>query len=609
MLKSTYKPSAHAPPPLPAGWTEHKAPTGHTYYYNAATKESTYKRPGAELAASSAPPPPPSAPSSSLPAQDPRASYRQYSAAVGSLADPSAANAFLAQYGPQPHGPAGRGDANNNARGRRGHHRGGGDRPKPEPHDRPKSKVVIPGFEPWTLVYTKYGRRFAYHPEKNASYWRIPEKLMKGIIELDIQSAKEKAEQAARVEAGEVDGNTAEATTASASAEAAQTTDDVEMQDEDEEEQEELGSDYEEVEVTDDEGAEGAEGEEEDDEHPSKRQRTEEAADDLPAEFTEDDIAFQLQAMGADYGLDHGEYDDGTDPSTWPEGAEGFTLSDDDARDLFKDMLSDYNISPFSTWDKLLEDGKIIDDPRYTVLPNMKSRKDVWEEWSREQIQVTKERRQKEEKKDPRIPYLAFLKEKANPKLYWPEFKRKYRKEEPMRDTSLIDKDREKLYREYISRLKMPIDTLKKDLTTLLKSIPTTHLNNKTMLENLPSQVLADIRYVSLDAKTRDPLILAYIETLPSPPEEGEAAEDEAAQKARDDRQKREKALAERERQVAEEKRRQRRQLEHGRAALREEERELEAAMKISKQGIHSQLLKEREKGVLDEGAEKEGSE
>ncbi|ETS74399.1 hypothetical protein PFICI_14265 [Pestalotiopsis fici W106-1] len=604
MLKSTYKPSAHAPPPLPTGWTEHKAPTGHTYYYNAATKESTYKRPGADVSAATPAPPPPAG-SSSLPGQqDPRASYRQYSA-VGSLADPTAANAFLAQYGPQPQRPGGRGDVNN-APGRGGHHRGGGDRPKPEPHDRPKSKVAIPGFEPWILVYTKYGRRFAYHPEKNASYWRIPEKLMKGIIELDIRGAKEKAEQAARAEAGEANGTGAEGTSASASVEEAQAAEDVEMQDEEQEEQEELGSDYEEVEVTDDEGAE--DDEMGDDEHPSKRQRTEEAADDLPAEFTEDDIAFQLQAMGADYGLDPGEYDDGTDPSTWPEGAEGFTLSDEDARELFKDMLSDFDINPFSTWDKLLEDGKIIDDPRYTVLPNMKSRKDVWEEWSRAQIQVIKERRQREEKKDPRIPYLAFLKEKANPKLYWPEFKRKYRKEEPMRDTSLIDKDREKLYREYISRLKMPMDTLKKDLTTLLKSVPPKHLNNKTMLENLPSQILADVRYVSLDAKTRDPLLKAYIDTLPPPPEEGEAAEDEAAQKARDDRQKREKALAERERQVAEEKRRQKRQLEHGRAALREEERELEAAMKISKQGIHSQLLKEREKGILDEGAAKEGS-
>lgn len=42
---------------------------------------------------------------------------------------------------------------------------------------------------------------------------------------------------------------------------------------------------------------------------------------------------------------------------------------------------------------------------------------------------------------------------------------------------------------------------------------------------------------------------------------------------------------------VAEEKRRQKRQLEHGRAALREEERELERAMHVGKKGLQSQLL------------------
>jgi WW domain len=43
--------------PLPPGWTEHTAPTGHKYYYNADLKKSTYKRPTLEAAAE--PPKPP----------------------------------------------------------------------------------------------------------------------------------------------------------------------------------------------------------------------------------------------------------------------------------------------------------------------------------------------------------------------------------------------------------------------------------------------------------------------------------------------------------------------------------------------------------------------
>jgi len=38
------RPPAPAPP-LPAGWTEHMAPTGHTYFYHKETRKSTYARP------------------------------------------------------------------------------------------------------------------------------------------------------------------------------------------------------------------------------------------------------------------------------------------------------------------------------------------------------------------------------------------------------------------------------------------------------------------------------------------------------------------------------------------------------------------------------------
>ncbi|KAI0120762.1 hypothetical protein F4776DRAFT_631748 [Hypoxylon sp. NC0597] len=580
MLKSTYKPSSTPAPPLPPGWTEHKAPTGHTYYYNATTKESTYTRPTV--------PPIPTAPAIAQPPppQDPHASFFQYST-VPRLSDPATANAFLAQYD-----PVRQQQAHQQHHGGRGGHRGTpdgrGDRPRPQPVDKPKSKVAIPGCEPWLLVYTKYGRRFAYNPVKNASYWRIPEKIMKGVLELDIKGAQEKA-GAAQGEVGAEKSASVEPQREASAGAAAEA-----------EEHVELGSDYEEVEVTDDEGEEGedAEGAEGDgNEHPSKRQRTEEPAEDMPVEFNEDDIAYQLQAMGEDYGLDPGEYDDGN-PDAWPEGAEGLPLSEADARELFKDLLNDYGINPYSPWEKLIEDGRIIDDSRYTVLNTMKARKEVWEEWSRERIRILKEQRAKEEKKDPRIPYLAFLQQKATPKLYWPEFRRKYKKEAPMRDSALNDRDREKWYREHINRLKLPLDTLKKDLTALLRSVPLRALNSTTHLENLPPQILADVRYISLDRQIRDPLIEAYIQTLGPPPAENEAEEeDETTLKARADRQKREKALQERERIVAEEKRRQKRQLEYGKAALREEERDLERAMHVGKKGLQSQLLAAQKPG------------
>lgn len=342
-------------------------------------------------------------------------------------------------------------------------------------------------------------------------------------------------------------------------------------------------SEYEEVEVTDDE--EESNG----DEHATKRQRTGESADDeQPVEFDEADIAAQLQAMGEDYGLDPGEYDDGN-MDDWPEGAAGIEISEEDAKALFKDLLNDFRINPYSPWEKLLEEGKVIDDSRYTILSTMRERKEVWEEWSREKIKELREQRAKQEKKDPKIPYLALLHEKATSKLYWPEFKRKYKREPAMKDMSLSDKDKEKLYREHINRLKLPQATLKSDLATLLKSAPISQLNNQTLPIHLPPNIVTDLRYISLDAKTRDVLVETFIQTLPPPPEDPEAAEnDEASQRALEMRRKREKALQDRERAVEEEKRRQEKKLQYSRAMLRDEERELQAAMQVSKKGLQS---------------------
>jgi hypothetical protein len=446
--------------------------------------------------------------------------------------------------------------------------------------DKPRRKEAIPGHEPWILVYTKYSRRFVYNPVKNTSYWRIPEKLMPAILELDKARLRKKAagETQQETEAKQDDklreGPEKQAITQKADAPMAGLDDD---------------SEYEEVEVTDDEG----EGQGDDDgEHPSKRQRTvdPEMDDDAPLEFTEADFAAQLQAMGEDYGLDPGEYDDGN-ADEWPEGAEGVPLSEDDAKYLFKDLLNDFNINPYSPWEKLLEEGKIIDDLRYTALSTTKARRDCWDEWTREKIAELKEQRAKQEKRDPRIAYMAFLQEKATPKLYWPEFKRKYKKEDVMKDHKITDKDREKAYREHIGRLKMPQSKLKSDLTALLKAQPIHLLNNKSLSTGLPDPILTDIRYISLEPKIRDPLIEAYVSNLPPPPEDLDAAkEDEEQQKLRDAREKREKALESRNRTVEEQRRNREREVAASKARLRDEEREIEMAMRVGKQGLQSQL-------------------
>ena len=292
---------------------------------------------------------------------------------------------------------------------------------------------------------TKLGRRFVYNPEKEESFWKFPLDVMKGVVEYDRLEREKKA----RIERGENSENehaedaviaeelraaeTVNPGASLATAFSAAPTVPRDVEDDSDE--------YEEVEVTDDE---------EEDNVP-KRQKTEEGTAEQPVEFNEDDIAYQLAAMGQDYGLDPGEYGE-WEGEELEEGAEGLALTEEDSSALFKDMLNDYQISPYTTWEKLIEDGKIIEDDRYTVLSNMKSRKEVWDDWSRQRIQQLKEQREREGKQDPRIPYLAFLQKYATPKLYWPEFRRKYKKEPELRDTKLPDKEKEKWYRDYINR-------------------------------------------------------------------------------------------------------------------------------------------------------------
>ncbi|RJE19647.1 FF domain protein [Aspergillus sclerotialis] len=566
MLRSTYAP----PPPLPPGWTQHKAPTGHIYYYNSETKQSTYRRPQ--------PPQPQPEPS---PAPD------------TTQAAPFLTPDTLPSAAATPYGPGGRGFGIPFHGAPQGQYRGGfrggkgyQDRRRRGPEDRPKSKHSIPGCAPWVLVKTKLGRRFVHNPESNESFWKFPPDVMKAVVEYDRierekKERRERGKESEERELAETEEKYTEDQRESVHQEAGAA------------EPGEESDEYEEVEVTDSE---------EEEDHPSKRPKTE-GEGDQPVEFTEEDIEYQLAAMGEDYGLDPGEYGEPGEEG-WEEGAEGLPLTEEDAAGLFRDLLDDYHINPYSTWERIIEEGRIIEDSRYTVLPNMKSRREVFSNWSRDRIQQLKQQREKQEKEDPRIKYLAFLQEHATPKLYWPEFKRKYRKEPEMKGSQLSDRDREKFYRDLISRLKLSESTRKSDLSALLQSVPLHALNRSSQLEALPPAIITDLRYICLAPKLRDPLIETYIATLPPAPEQENmtAEQQEELDKKRIDREKREKALAEREKKVQEEKRRQRGDLMRGKNLLKEGEAEIEEAMRVRKDGIRNYVEVENKAG--NEGEE-----
>jgi hypothetical protein len=215
--------------------------------------------------------------------------------------------------------------------------------------------------------------------ETKESYWKIPSELQAGVDEFDRLETEKKM----RLERGDGSEEVSDATL----------TRDLDAEDpnaRDDPEEDENSEEYEEVEMTDEE-----------EQNSPKHLKSEDHGPEQAVEFTEDDIAFQLAALGQD----NGSYDE----NNWGDEMEN-ELTEDDSKGLFKDMLDDFGINPYATWEKLVEEGKLVDDERYLVLASMKARKETWEEWSREKIRELREQRSKQEKQDVSMDHpLVFL--------------------------------------------------------------------------------------------------------------------------------------------------------------------------------------------------------
>ena len=489
MLKSTYRPAVAQPgpadSPLPPGWTEHKAPTGHTYYYNASTQQSTYTRPAPPL-------------------DDPL--QIDYGAT-----EPDQVMRASMQVMDQ---------FNQNATPQSGHFTGGKSyqdhsRRRGTQGDRPKHKAPIPDCAPWVLVKTKLGRRFVHNTETKQSLWKFPQDVMMKVIDMDRMEweAKKRKEEAdteqisADPEKPQTRPDDKEVGSSVASRPPVATNDPGGYD----------SDSYEEVEVTDDEGDEGGD-------EPSKRPRLTDQEGDVPpsgpVEFNEDDIAWQLAEMEGE--ADLADYEN-PDPELGEDEDEdeGLPLTDQDNLALFRSLLDHSGISPYSTFERLIEDHRIVEDERYVSLPTVSARKEAFTEWSKDRIAelVTLKQEQSEQSKkrrDPKVDYLRFLHNNVIPKLYWPEFKRKFKKAPEMTDRNLQDKDREKLYRDLVSKLKLPEPDRNRELVGLLKDTAKKEkgiFSKGMLLDELPDGILRDVRFYILDSGRRDELVQTFLET------------------------------------------------------------------------------------------------
>ncbi|KAJ8103870.1 hypothetical protein POJ06DRAFT_8669 [Lipomyces tetrasporus] len=427
--------------PLPPGWTQHIAPSGHYYYFNKATKESTYDRPRLHVAQTS----PAIAKSVSHPphlAQPAISAHPQHN----QRPTPEQTN-WQAAYTP----------------GFQQQQQRDGQRRQRKPRKREVPRLLRPlSLEPWLLVVTNLGRPFVHNARERVSIWLPPPEVQAAV---DTIPKDELIMMVARCRgfSGGRDGARKLVRKARVESQKGSQQMPVEIHKE-----ESTGGQlpYEDEDLDDaallaeaemsaaanrgiirqrnrsPSGSEEQESEEESDddgESTADEEDEEEEVDKGAVEFNEDDIEWQIQAMMEEN----------------PELLEGADDNDEEVPyeeriKVFRELLVDANVNPYSPWDT--EMPKVATDQRYIILETLSERKAVFENWSKERITELKAQRANEPKFDPKEQFLELLRQYATPKLFYQEFKRKYRKEPIFKDSSLTDREKEKIYREYVKK-------------------------------------------------------------------------------------------------------------------------------------------------------------
>ncbi|KAG5519453.1 hypothetical protein PMAC_002080 [Pneumocystis sp. 'macacae'] len=211
-------------------------------------------------------------------------------------------------------------------------------------------------------------------------------------------------------------------------------------------------------------------------------------------EYTEDDIAWQLAAMGNN--------DFNTESVK--------ELSKDEKIQQFKEMLRELDINPYHPWDQ--EISKIMMDTRYLLIDTMKERKELFEVFCKESIVEQRKEAESRPKRDPKISFITLLQDPRTPNMYWHEFRRKFKKEQEYKDYGLNDKEREKLFREYKEQMKYDIKKKEQDFQILLRTTPS--VTKETTLFSLPDEVLSDLRYAVIPSEKLEEYISKYTRTI-----------------------------------------------------------------------------------------------
>jgi hypothetical protein len=289
----------------------------------------------------------------------------------------------------------------------------------PKKKEKLVEKIQIPGTE-WLRVTTAKGDVFWNHRETKKSVWVIPEEIREQVQEWERskEAPSPEAESQTQTEANGKRKATEEPKEGKESKKAR-------VEDEDE-----------------------AKSEEEDEEQRAMLEEMAAAAeDDAPNDPMEEDE------------------DDKTEPQGEPV-PEGLSLQE--LKILFRTLLEEKDINPLQPWDTSLP--LIIRDSRYTSLPSLNLRKEVFDEYCRERARELRMQKAKaqaqaqtalgiaatsgEPAPETKESYLAFLKTTVtSTRMNFTEFKRAHKKDRKFYCFGRDDREREKVFKEWLKEL------------------------------------------------------------------------------------------------------------------------------------------------------------
>ncbi|KAG5880875.1 hypothetical protein JTB14_038086 [Gonioctena quinquepunctata] len=169
---------------------------------------------------------------------------------------------------------------------------------------------------------------------------------------------------------------------------------------------------------------------------------------------------------------------------------------------LFKEMLTEKQVSAFSTWEKELH--KIVFDQRYLLLTS-KERKQVFEKYVKERAE--EERREKRNKlREKKESFRKLLSESnLHGKSSFSDFAQKFAKEERFKGVEKM-RERESLFNEYLIEVRkrekeeknQRRETVKKDFIAMLREH--SDIDRHSHWSEVKRKVDSDARYKAVDS-------------------------------------------------------------------------------------------------------------